>query len=198
MTNLELRTATLYSQYANSPTIVQMVDSFGQQIDISGDLANVISYIWDIDTAQGFGLDILGRIIGLNRQVQNVPDIFGFPTAPGGLYTMMDDEYRRALRVKALRNISNGSAPDINRQLMLLSNGRGNAFVSNEGTMLIKYNFFYGPQPYEYALMSSFDVVGKPVGVDVELDLTINPYFGFAEAESWEPFDSDGAFADYP
>lgn len=197
MTNLELRTATLYSQYANSPTIVQMVDSFGQQIDISGDLANVISYIWDIDTAQGFGLDILGRIIGLNRQVQNVPDIFGFPPTPGGLYTMMDDEYRRALRVKALRNISNGTAPDINRQLMLLSGGRGNAFVSNEGTMLIKYNFYYGPQPYEYALMSSFNVVGKPVGVDVEDDFTINPYFGFAEAESWEPFDSDGAFADY-
>lgn len=198
MSNESLRTETLYSQYANSPTIVQMVDSFGQQIDISGDIANIYSYIWDIDTAQGFGLDILGRIIGLNRQVQNVPDIFGFPPTPGGLYTMMDGQYRRALKVKALRNILNGSAQDINRQLMLLSNGRGNAFVSNEGTMLIKYNFYYGPEPYEYALMSSFNVVGKPVGVNVEGDFTINPYFGFAEAESWSPFDADGSFADYP
>lgn len=193
----DLRKATLYSQYANSPTIVQMVDSFGQQIYPAPDFANFLSYIWDIDTAQGFGLDILGRIIGLNRQVTNVPDIFGFPTTPGGLYTMMDGQYRRALKVKALRNILNGSAPDINRELMLLSDGRGNAFVQNTGTMLIKYNFYYAPEPYEYALMSSFNVVGKPVGVNVEDDFTINPYFGFAEAESWEPFDSDGAFADY-
>lgn len=188
---------TIASQYANSLTLVQMVDSLGQQITPVGDFANFISYIWNIDTAQGFGLDIMGRIIGLNRQVTDVPDVFGFPTVPGGVYTMTDDQYRRALNVKALRNILNGSAPDINRQLMMLSNGRGNAFVSNEGTMLIKYNFYYAPEPYEYALMSSFNVVGKPVGVNVEEDLTINPYFGFAEAESWEPFDQDGAFADY-
>lgn len=192
----DLRKDTLYSQYANSLSIVQMVDSFAQQIDVSGDFTNFLSYIWNLDTAQGFGLDILGRIIGLNRQVTGVPAIFGFPVVPGGLYTMTDDQYRRVLQIKALRNVNNGSAKNINGQLRLMSNGRGNAFVQNTGTMLIKYNFYYAPEPYEYALVASFNVVGKPVGVNVQLDLTINPYFGFSEANSWSPWDQ-APFASY-
>lgn len=188
---------TIASQYANSPTILQLVDNYDQTINPAGDFANFISYIWDIDTAQGFGLDILGRLIQLNRQVTGVPAVFGFPVAPGGLYTMTDDQYRLALKTKALRNISNGSAKDINTQLREFSDGRGNAFVTKTGNMTIKYVFFYGPQPYEYALISQALIAGKPVGVGIEEDFTVNPYFGFAEAESWEPFDQGGAFADY-
>lgn len=190
---------TLASQYANSLTIAQMVDSFGQQIDVSGDFANFLSFVWDIDTAQGFGLDILGRILGLSRQVINVPPIFGFPTAPGGLYTMTDDQYRRALLVRARTNISNGSFADINQQLREMSNGRGNAFATRSDTMIMRYNFFYAPEPYEYALMRDYgSTVGIPVGVDLyPFDFTINPYFGFDAADSWSPFDSGGVFADY-
>jgi hypothetical protein len=193
----DLKTRTLASQYATSPTIVQMVDNFSQQITPAGDFANFISYVWDLDTAQGFGLDILGRIVQLDRQVTGVPPIYGFPTAPGGLYTMNDDQYRRALKVKALANISNGSALDINAQLRELSAGRGNAFVENFDTMIIKYNFYYAPEPYEYALITQYKVIGVPVGVGVTPDdLTINPYFGFSEADSWQPFDR-GVFASY-
>lgn len=192
----DLKKDTLYSQYANSPTIAQMVDSFGQQIDPSGDFANFLSFIWNLDTAQGFGLDIMGRILGLNRQVTNIPPVFGFPGTPGGLYTMTDDQYRLALQIRALTNISNGSAKDVNTQLRLLSDGRGNAFVQTTGDMLIKYTFFYAPMPYEYALMLSAKVVGKPVGVNLELDFTINPYFGFSEANSWDTF-GQAVFASY-
>lgn len=179
---------TIASQYANSPTLLQMVDNYEQPISPANDFANFISFIWDIDTAQGFGLDILGRIIQLNRQVTGVPAIFGWPVAPGGLYSMTDDQYRLALKTKALRNISNGSAKDINTQLREFSDGRGNAFVTQTGNMTIKYKFFYGPMPYEYALMSQALIAGKPVGVGIEEDFTINPYLGFAEAQSWDTF----------
>lgn len=187
---------TIASQYANSATVVQMVDNLSQTINPQIDFANFISWIWNIDTAQGFGLDILGRILGLNRQVTNVPPIFGFPVAPGGLYSMTDAQYRQALITKSLRNISNGSAKDINAELLLLSNGRGNAFVQQTGNMVIKYTFFYAPQPYEYALMLSAAVVGKPVGVGLDLDFTVNPYFGFSEANSWDTF-GRAVFASY-
>lgn len=186
---------TIISQYANSPTLVQMIDSLHQQITPDSNFQMFYDYIWNIDTAQGFGLDILGRIVNLPRQL-NIPEIFGFPI-PAGPYSMTDDQYRQALKFKAMSNIIDSSAFSINSQMRMLSNGRGNAFVQHTGTMLIKYTFFYAPEPYEYVLFSQGDIAMRGAGVDFENLFTINPYFGFAEAESWEPFDSDGAFADY-
>jgi len=187
---------TIASQYANSPTLVTLVDAFAQQVLPTANFANFLSYIWNLDTAQGFGLDILGRIVGLNRQVTDVPDIYGMPPVTDGLYTMTDDQYRRALTVQVLHNISNGSAKDINAQMRIMSNGRGNAFVQKVGTMSIKFKFYYAPMPYEYALVQTGKFLMAPTGVEFNNSFTINNWFGFAEAESWQPFDQ-GVFADY-
>lgn len=186
--------ATIASQYANSPTIVQMVDNYHQPIDPSGDFQNFYDFVWNIDTAQGFGLDIWGRILGLQRQLTIVP-IFGFPN-PAGPYSMTDDQYRRALLVKALTNISDGSAPSINREMMLLSDGRGNAFVEPVANMVVRYTHFFPLEPYEHALVESKRWLGLPAGVDTVEQVTINPYFGFSEADSWDTFDQ-AVFASY-
>ena len=56
---------TIISQYVQSPTILQMLDNVNQWISPDVDFYNFQNWIWNIDTARGFGLDILGRILGI-------------------------------------------------------------------------------------------------------------------------------------
>ena len=186
---------TIISQYANSPTLLQLLDNFWQQVNPDADFANFYEYVWNVETAQGFGLDILGRIVRMSRTVQNVPAIWPVTVAPGTV-SLTDDQYRRAILIKALTNVSDSAIPSMNRQMLLLAAGRGNGFVRNLGDMHIQYTFYFAPEPYEYAIIADGNIAIRPAGVGFKNSFTINPYFGFGEAESWQPFDQ-GVFADY-
>lgn len=71
---------TLISQYANSPTIVEMIDRMNDAIDPSVDFQTMLQFCLDVDTAQGFGLDIIGKIVGVGRELRipSTENFFGF------------------------------------------------------------------------------------------------------------------------
>lgn len=185
---------TVQGQYGNSPSILQLISNFDQSVNPDADLLTILTFIWDIDTAQDFGLDILGALIDLPRQLANTPFIYP-ERGPRGPYYMNDDQYRRAMFVKAWSNIGDHSFKSINVGMRKIAQGRGNAFASKLDTMMIKYNFYYGPQGYEYALLERGDVFIRPVGVGFDRK-TIHPYFGFVEADSWNTF-GQATFAAY-
>jgi beta-lactam-binding protein with PASTA domain len=72
--------ATVISQYANSPTIMQLCNNLNQYIDQSANFANFYNFVWNVDTAVGFGLDIWGVIVGVSRllQIPNTTAYVGF------------------------------------------------------------------------------------------------------------------------
>ena len=72
--------ATVISQYANSPTILQLCNNLNQYIDQSANFANFFNFVWNVDTAVGFGLDIWGKIVGVSRllQIPNTTKYVGF------------------------------------------------------------------------------------------------------------------------
>lgn len=72
--------ATVISQYANSPTIIQLVQNFNEYFDQSVNFATFYNFVWNILSAQKWGLDILGKIIGVSRllNIPNSADYFGF------------------------------------------------------------------------------------------------------------------------
>jgi beta-lactam-binding protein with PASTA domain len=72
--------ATVISQYANSPTILQLVQNLNQYVDQSTNFANFFNFVWNVDTAVDFGLDIWGKIVGVSRllQIPNTTDYVGF------------------------------------------------------------------------------------------------------------------------
>lgn len=72
--------ATVISQYANSPTILQLCNNLNQYIDQSANFANFYNFVWNVDTAVGFGLDIWGKIVGVSRllQIPNSTEYVGF------------------------------------------------------------------------------------------------------------------------
>jgi hypothetical protein len=139
---------TVISQFANSPILTALITNFATAIDQTTNFDNFFDLIIDVDTAVGYGLDVWGRIVGVNRilTVPNVLPFFGFEEATdacgfnqGPFYSgqfvttnfvLDDNAYRRLILVKAFANISQCSIPNLNQMLLTLFPGRGNAYVT--------------------------------------------------------------------
>lgn len=141
--------STVISQYANSPILTTLITNLAEYIDPTQNLDAFYDYIMNVATAQGYGLDVWGRIVGVNRVLQvQVTNWFGFEEASPGSYTfgqgsfysgapltsnfsLSDEAYRTLIYAKAAANITDGSIPAINRILMTLFPNRGNAYVTD-------------------------------------------------------------------
>lgn len=60
---------TVISQYADSPVICRLISRFDECIDPRADRRRFYDTVWNVSTAQGFGLDIWGAIVGIGREV---------------------------------------------------------------------------------------------------------------------------------
>jgi hypothetical protein len=58
---------TILSQYANSPRLTGMIEAFNAAWDQTQNFDNLYDLIWNVLTAQGYGLDVWGRIVGVTR-----------------------------------------------------------------------------------------------------------------------------------
>lgn len=159
---------TIISQFANSQILMTLIDNFNAYIDQTQNLDLFFDNVQNIASAQGYGLDCWGRIVGVVRNLNiSVGDWFGFAeAAPGSspfnngafysgsaltsTYALSDDAFRTLIFAKALANISDGSIPSINKILMSLFPGRGNCYVTD--------------------------------------GIYAGSYFGFAEAQNEQPF----------
>ena len=86
---------TIISQYANSATIVQLVQNMNTYLDPRADFDAFFDYVWNVESAQGFGLDIWGRIVGISREllIPAAPLYFGFKDALPGSYPFNDQPF---------------------------------------------------------------------------------------------------------
>jgi len=75
--------ATIMSQYANSPTLDALITSFNAAMDMTAFNDNFYDNMWNIQTAQGYGLDVWGRIVGVTRtlSIPGAITFFGFGEA---------------------------------------------------------------------------------------------------------------------
>ena len=78
---------TILSQYANSPILTGIIENAAEAIDQTENLNAFYDNIWNIASAVGYGLDVWGRIVGVERNIQvQVTEWFGFSEAePGSL-----------------------------------------------------------------------------------------------------------------
>lgn len=191
-------TPTVISQYANSPTLLQWISNMNLYMDQSANFAKFLAYVWNVNTAIGFGLDILGRIVNVSRllQIPNTTLYVGFDNGtrspsdwepmgsdqPGGggigalysghnateAYLLDDDAYRQLILAKAFANICATTAPALNQILQNLY-GANNAWVLNTGVMSISYNFRFRPSPIQLAILQQSGVIPTPPGVSVTI-----------------------------
>lgn len=86
---------TILSQFANSPILTAIIESEAAALDRRADFDDFFRRVRDLDTAEDYGLDIWGRIVGVNRVLQvTTSRFFGFAEAAvqgDGTITGFDD-----------------------------------------------------------------------------------------------------------
>lgn len=203
--------ATYLAQYANSPIITALITYQNLEIDPQADINAFYDYVWNVYTAQGFGLDIWGRIVDIPRQIQLIPppDYLGFTEAlPGSFpfdtepfygggvgiirtYLLTDNAYRILILTKALANISTFTAPGVNALLRFLFAGRGSAYVLDLGNMAFEYIFNFILEPWERSVLLNALLMPRPAGVLITVSSFIPTLFydGTVNYDGTQTFD---------
>lgn len=236
-------------QYAASPIIQKLILDRGEYFSRAW-TNSFYDAVWNVDTAQGFGLDIWGRIVVIGRSVKIItqdrtfgyyeawagesgvappagpviinnlafilapPDSEGttddrvtpFDDAPfyDGVQStetvvLSDAAYRKLILAKALANISDCSMPSLNNALRSLFDGSETrrCYATTNNSMDLSYVFEFTLTPVEKTLAVSAGVIPRPAGVKLSIIQVIpSETFGFAEAETWQPFDHGVFFGD--
>lgn len=174
---------TIISQYANSPALRSILEDMAAAVDGATLFNSFYDNIWNLNTANGYGLDVWGRIVGVGR-VLRVPtdvDYFGFVESVDGYpfdegifynnlavtqnFTLADPAFRRLILAKARSNIWDGSILGVNQILMTLFWEYGNCYVDDGLDMTMTYTFETRLSPVDYAIVAQSGVLPRPAGV---------------------------------
>ena len=196
-------------QYAASPRIKQLI-TYNTEYFSASWVDEFYNVVWNVDTAQGFGLDIWGRIVAIEdgRYLRvTVGDYVGFSTPtenqswrtfgfgtlyPGAtetdVFKLADPAFRTLILTKALANISDSTMSSLNGVLKNLFPGRGRCWVNDLQGMAIRYVFEFPLESWERSVLSK-DTLPRPGGVLATVLTAPDGLFGFNEAGAGsEPF----------
>lgn len=208
---------TILTQYSASTKLLNIINTFNQAVSLDDFTDEFIKRVWDLTTNETYGLDIWGKIVGISRYV-TAPidsDSFGYAEADDGApdyplpfndspfyagvqettsVRLGDDAYRTLILCKAFSNISVATIPEINKFLRMLFSGRGRAYCVNYRDMTIGITFEFALAPYEVSILTNYEVVPVPSGVQLNISQVVPPYFGFADDAY--PFNDGNFFRD--
>jgi hypothetical protein len=173
---------TVISEYANSPRLLSIIESFADAMNMSRNLDAFFDNVWNIDTAIGYGLDVWGRIVVVSRILNVPPSYLGFTdgsTSSGdpfdvspfysgetltSNFTLSDDAYRQLILAKAAANIWDGSIPGLNNILRLLFPGQV-AYCTDGLNMTFTYTFGFVLTPVQAAIVNAVGILPRSTGV---------------------------------
>lgn len=184
--------ATVIAQYANSPSLLRWLEDFNDNIDPGWFYEEFYNKVWNIDTANPYGLNVWGQIVGMDRTIKSLnfpwfgfreetlllarpfdekPDNGAFWDGQYPLYgtlTLDDTLYRKAILAKAAANISDGSIPSINKVLNILFEGRGKIYLRDNRDMSFAIVTSWVPTPQDASLFIYLKQVLRPAGVNMD------------------------------
>lgn len=181
---------TLISQYAQSPVLTQLIDNLAEYFDQSANWNNFYQYVWNIDTAQAWGLDFWGKVLGVTRylEIPITAEYLGFKNAAAGAsgfpfdvgvfydgqtstqtYALDDSDFRTLLYAKAFANICRTCIPVLNQLMRLLFPGLGDTYCLDNGNMSMTYYLGWAPTFVQLAIVEQSGAVPHPTGVAVSI-----------------------------
>ena len=164
-----------------------MILAFNAAMDQTENLSNLFDFIWSVQTAVGYGLDVWGRIVGVSRILSFPSGVayLGFEEAnswtgfgQGGFYKgsgvstnyiLSDSDFRTLILAKAAGNISGGTTEEINEILLTLFPNRGACYVADNLNMSCTLTFKFALTPVELAIIEQANVLPIPCGVVVTI-----------------------------
>ncbi|MEG0868813.1 MAG: DUF2612 domain-containing protein [Hafnia sp.] len=185
---------TILTQYADSPKLKSLIYSFNEAVGVEGFLDDFYDVIWNIKTADTYGLDVWGKIVVVSRQlkVTQNEEYFGFDEATStppvigdpqpfnqapfytgevstSTVTLTNDIYRKLIMMKAAANISDCTIPNLNKLLTFMFGDSGRCYVRNDGDMVMSYVFEFPLSTAELAIVQSSGAIPSPIGVTVNI-----------------------------
>jgi len=184
MSNLK----TLSTFFNRNFSLTRLANALAAEFNAQYILDDIHTHFYDIETADGYWLDVWGRIVAMPRSV-SLPstDYFGFYGTPftpfnhapfyGGIpdlnnVTMDDTIYRKAIKAKALANRSGRAIPDINAVLALFLDATCYALDGYDMSITLSIAPSWAGSTELAVIMS--DVLGlRPAGVKLNFVLRL-------------------------
>lgn len=169
-----------YSQYHHKPKFEAWLDirhKTGEQID---EAADEVARSYDIDAAKGHALDVIGRIVDINRDFINNIELeqfqFGDDSEFGdenvcfsadsvaGDAQMSDDLFRLLIKSKILKNNREATIEDIIEQMTLLVDAYF-VRINNPEDMTFSIEFAADLTPLQRYALFNENIIQIPQGV---------------------------------
>lgn len=185
---------TILTQYADSNKLKSIIYSFNEAIGVDGFIDDFYDMVWNIMTADTYGLDIWGKIVVVSRLLTVTENriYFGFNEATSeepviddpqpfnqapfyngdqstSTVTLSNEIYRKLILMKAASNISDCTIPNMNKLLMHMFGDSGFCYVRNDGAMVMSYVFEFQLSTAERAIVQSSGALPAPAGVTVNI-----------------------------
>lgn len=172
-------------QYEQADTVKKLIENKQKFLkeNVEDFWDNWIKNVFNIDTADSFGLNIWGTILGVGRPSY---------VDEGQTIDFSDEQYRRVLKGRILLMLSNGSVSSINAYLNYLFPDKP-VFAVDYYDMSLNIVFYYTPDASEMAVIQMDGFLPRPAGVEVNyVIIPPDEVFGF-DGQELANFDN-GAF----
>jgi hypothetical protein len=138
-----------YSQYRNKPKTTAWLNIVPTIADKFYQVYNDIAESWDIDTASSYELDVIGRIVGIDRSFEALTVASGFDN---------DEVYRMLIRAKIARNTTDCTSDGIIKAVRFIVGIEEFRIVNNED-FTFSVEFEDSLTPIQRYVLATFEVV---------------------------------------
>ena len=184
----------IQSQYAASVRITALLQSAKDHILPDADIALFYDTIFNVQTAQGYGLDVWGNIVGVSRSIPS-------HESPTTMLFLSDEDFKQLIMVKASANIMDSSLysmnyllkqlyPNFTCYIQLVNNWQNDdGRYYNSTPMEINYVFFGRLSNIERSIFDAVGDFNRGAGVHWNLfEFEQDEIFGYVGSEL-QPFD---------
>lgn len=184
--SIDLKQCILW-QYQNSANLKSLILSKEEwyQTHQSQFWQDWYDNVFNIDTANDFGLSVWGQILKFSRNVT---------AKDGSQHYLTTEQYRMLLKGQVIRFGMGATAPEINKWLSVVFAGKGASYCLDSYDMTA-IPFVFRAQPTEEIkwLLGNIDFFPRPAGVGYQVRIIPTTVFGF-NGSGLKPF-NQGVFA---
>ena len=159
------------SEYKEKPNFKAFLSAFLDEVEDVYTCGKSITSAFDIDTAVGVQLDILGQILGVSRKLNFEPS--------NGESTMNDTYYRIALKAAIAKNTWKGTRTSL-EEILEWAFPDCVFIVNDNQDMSIDIAYVTGTtDQYLLELLQNGYIIPKPEGVRINYSVTSSEIFGW-------------------
>jgi len=156
---------------------------------------NWVRDVFNIDTANRFGLGVWGRILNLPMQITSPADVgkfawgFGannanfengnFANIKANTISLDVEQQRLLIKLRYFQLTSTGTLPETNAFLAKVFADFGKVFVTDNYDMTITYFFERAIPSQLLMIFENYDLLPRPAGVGIIYQVQGRPAFGF-------------------